>query len=118
MTVCKELAEEMQGDIMLQSIADRLAEATSEYLHMKVRRDLWGYAKDEDITIDEMYKAHYQGIRPAVGYSSFPDQRQIFRLAQLVDFDSVGISLTENGAMYPQSSVCGIYIANPDAKYF
>ena len=117
-TVCKELAEEMQGDIMLQSIADRLAEATSEYLHMKVRRDLWGYAKDEDITIDEMYKAHYQGIRPAVGYSSFPDQRQIFRLAQLVDFDSVGISLTENGAMYPQSSVCGIYIANPDAKYF
>ncbi len=117
-TVCRELAEAMQGDIMLQSIADRLAEATSEYLHMKVRRELWGYAKDEDITIDEMYKAHYQGIRPAVGYSSLPDQGQIKKLAQLIDFDSIGIAITENGAMYPQSSVCGIYIANPDAVYF
>ena len=117
-TVCPELAEEMQGDIMLQSITDRLAEATSEYLHMQVRRNLWGYAKNENLTVDELFKAHYQGIRPAVGYSSFPDQKQIFHLAELTDFQSIGISLTENGAMYPQSSVCGIYIANPNARYF
>ncbi|MCQ2096269.1 MAG: methionine synthase [Bacteroidaceae bacterium] len=117
-TVCEELADRMQGDIMLQSLCDRLAEAASEYLHMKVRRELWGYDKDEDITIDEMFKARYKGIRPAVGYSALPDQSQIFSIAGLIDFESVGIRLTENGAMYPQSSVCGIYIANPEARYF
>lgn len=117
-TVCPELAERKHGDVMLQSICDRLAEATSEYMHAKVRRELWGYAKDEQLTIDEMFKAHYQGIRPAVGYSSLPDQSQIFNLAKLIDFSTIGIRLTENGAMYPQSSVCGLYIANPEARYF
>lgn len=117
-TVCPELAEKMQGDIMLQSLCDRLTEAASEYLHMKVRRELWGYDKNEALSIDEMFKAHYKGIRPAVGYSCLPDQSQIFRLAELVDFDAVGIRLTENGAMFPQSSVCGLYVANPEARYF
>lgn len=117
-TVCPELADKMQGDIMLQSLCDRLAEATSEYMHAKVRHELWGYAKDENLTIDEMFKARYQGIRPAVGYSSLPDQSQIFQIAKLLDFTSIGIRLTENGAMFPQSSVCGLYIANPEAKYF
>ena len=102
----------------MQSIGDRLAEATNEILHARVRRELWGYAPDENLTIKQMYQAAYRGIRPAVGYPSLPDQRAIFPLAQLLDFDAIGITLTENGAMYPQSSVCGLYLASPHARYF
>ena len=104
--------------LLLQSLGDRLAEATSEWLHYEVRRSLWGYAPNEQLTIKEMYGAHYQGIRPAVGYPSLPDQKTIFKLAHLIDFNGVGITLTENGAMYPQASVCGLYIANRHACYF
>lgn len=104
--------------LLMQSVGDRLAEAASEWLHARVRRTLWGYAPDEHITVKEMYSARFSGIRPAAGYPSLPDQRVIFTLRNLVDFDSLGISLTENGAMYPQSSVCGLYIANPKADYF
>lgn len=106
------------ASLMLQSLADRLAEAAAEWLHAKVRRSLWGYAPDEQLTVKEMYKARYDGIRPAVGYPSLPDQKTIFRLARLVSFDDIGVSLTENGAMYPQASVCGLYIANRHADYF
>ena len=83
--------------LLMQTIGDRLVEATSEYLH---RQTGW------------------KGIRPAIGYSSLPDQRSIFRLAEAIDFQRIGISLTENGAMYPQASVCGLYIGNPKADYF
>ena len=65
-----------------------------------------------------MYKVHYQGIRPAVGYPSLPDQSIIFELDPLIKFNSIGIQLTENGAMYPNASVCGIYFAHPKSKYF
>ncbi|MCQ2198293.1 MAG: methionine synthase [Paludibacteraceae bacterium] len=104
--------------LLLQSIADRLAEASSEFVHEKVRKELWGYAKDEDLSIKEMFKAHYKGIRPAIGYPSLPSQKEMFNLAKLIDFSKIGITLTENGAMYPQASVSGIYIANEESEYF
>jgi 5-methyltetrahydrofolate--homocysteine methyltransferase len=93
-------------------------EAASEWLHERVRRELWGYAPQEQLSVKEMFQARYRGIRPAVGYPSLPDQRLIFPLAELLDVDKIGISLTENGAMYPQSSVCGLYLASPHARYF
>lgn len=104
--------------LLLQSIGDRLAEGTSEWLHAEVRRSLWGFSPDEQLTIKEMYGARYQGIRPAVGYPSLPDQKTIFILDHLIDFPRLGIRLTENGAMYPQASVCGLYISSPHARYF
>lgn len=104
--------------LLLQSVADRLAEATSEWLHREVRRTLWGYAPEENLTVEQLNRCAYQGIRPAVGYPSLPDQRQIFNLAKMLDFPAVGIHLTENGAMYPQSSVCGLLLSSPHARYF
>lgn len=104
--------------LLLQSLCDRLVEAASEYMHLKVRRDLWGYAPDEQLSVKELYQARYCGIRPAFGYPSLPDQRSIFTVKDLIGFEQIGISLTENGAMYPQSSVAGIYISNRHAKYF
>jgi len=79
---------------------------------------MWGYAADENLTVKQMYQAAYQGIRPAVGYPSLPDQPAIFPLAELLGVGEIGISLTENGAMYPQASVCGLYIASRHARYF
>lgn len=126
-TVSKSFVEQLEqlkkhGDqymsLLMQSLGDRLAEATSEWLHAEVRRSLWGFAPNEQLTIKQMYAAKYQGIRPAVGYPSLPDQKTIFTLAHLIDFDRMGIRLTENGAMYPQASVCGLYISNPHACYF
>lgn len=104
--------------LLMQSLGDRLVEAASEWLHSEVRRTLWGYAPAEQLTIKEMYAARYEGIRPAVGYPSLPDQRSIFVLASLLDMDRLGIRLTENGAMYPQASECGLYIASRHATYF
>lgn len=111
-------AGDQYKSLLAQSLADRLAEAASEHLHSDVRRRLWGYAPEENLSVKELFKAHYQGIRPAIGYRSLPDQKQLFTLAKLMDYDSLGITLTENGAMYPQSSVSGIYIANPESEYF
>lgn len=126
-TVGRSFAEELEQlkasgeqylSLLMQSVGDRLVEAASEWLHAKVRRELWGYAPDENLTPREMFRAAYEGIRPAVGYPSLPDQRTIFQLSQLLDVESIGISLTENGAMYPQASVCGLYLASRRAKYF
>ena len=127
LTVAQSFAEELaqlkeQGKeyeaLLLQSVGDRLVEAASEWLHERVRRELWGYAPQEQLSVKEMFQARYRGIRPAVGYPSLPDQRLIFPLAELLDVEKIGISLTENGAMYPQSSVCGLYLASPHARYF
>ncbi len=104
--------------LMMQGLGDRLVEAASEWLHAKVRRELWGYAPEERASIKELFAAKYQGIRPAVGYPSLPDQKTIFPLIELLSAELIGISLTENGAMMPQSSVCGLYIANRHAQYF
>jgi 5-methyltetrahydrofolate--homocysteine methyltransferase len=104
--------------VLLQTICDRLAEAASEYLHLLVRKDYWGYDPNENLSLKELFSSKYVGIRPAVGYPSLPDQRIIFQLDKLLNLSEIGISLTENGAMLPTSSVCGLYFANPYAKYF
>ena len=113
---------EREGDtynsMLLQTLTDRLAEATAEYLHEKVRKEYWGYAKDESLSIPDLYKVKYQGIRPAIGYPSLPDQLLNFTLDRLLDMSRIGVSLTENGAMYPAASVSGIYIAHPSSQYF
>jgi 5-methyltetrahydrofolate--homocysteine methyltransferase len=104
--------------MLLQTVSDRLAEAAAEYLHMKVRRESWGYAIDEDITIDEIFKGRFKGIRPAVGYPSLPDQTQIFKLDKLLNMRDIDIRITENGAMLPTSSVAGFYFSHPESSYY
>lgn len=106
------------GSLLCQSVADRIAEAASEWLHCKVRRELWGYASSEDLDVKEMLRGEYSGIRPAVGYPMIPDQLLNHALSRLVPFERIGVALTENGAMTPSASVCGLYIANPEAEYF
>lgn len=113
---------ETEGDtysvMLLQTLTDRLAEATAEYLHEKIRKNDWGYAADEEFSADELFRVKYRGIRPAIGYPSLPDQRQNFTLHHLLDMERIGVSLTENGAMYPTASVSGLYLAHPAAEYF
>ena len=104
--------------ILIKTLADRLAEATAEWLHWKVRKEFWGYVPDENISMEDMLKAKYSGIRPAVGYPSLPDQSLIFDLKPMLKFNEAGIMLTENGAMFPNASVCGIYFDHPKSKYF
>lgn len=113
---------EAEGDtysaMLLQTLTDRLAEATAEYLHEKIRKEDWGYAPNENLSVDDLFRVRYRGIRPAIGYPSLPDQRQNFILDRLLGMDRIGVSLTENGAMYPTASVSGLYLAHPDASYF
>jgi 5-methyltetrahydrofolate--homocysteine methyltransferase len=105
--------------IMLQALADRLAEAFAECLHQKVRREIWAYAPDEQLTSDDLIREKYRGIRPAPGYPACPDHTEKETLFKLLNARSVaGIQLTESLAMYPASSVCGWYFAHPDSKYF
>ena len=126
-TSCKDFVSELEKlkagnddykSILMQALGDRLAEAASEYLHEQVRKRIWGYSPDENLTLKQMCSAKYQGIRPAVGYPSLPDVRLMSTVSDLLDLDTLGITLTENGAMYPQSSVCGLYIASPESRYF
>ncbi len=105
--------------LVLQSVLDRLAEAATEWLHEQIRKKYWGYASNEVLTIPGMFAVKYSGIRPAVGYPSIPDQSINFDLHNtLLQSDEIGISLTENGLMSPNSSVSGLIFAHPDAKYF
>lgn len=99
-------------------IADRLAEATAELGHLQTRREWWGYAPDEHLTLDELFAEKYQGKRPAVGYPSLPDQSICFLLSDLLDFPSLGIQLTENGAMIPHASTCGFMFSHPATCHF
>jgi 5-methyltetrahydrofolate--homocysteine methyltransferase len=106
------------SSIMLKSLADRLAEAFAEYLHERVRKDLWGYAADEQLGNDALIREQYRGIRPAPGYPACPDhtvKREMFKLMQC---DEVGITLTESLAMLPAAAVCGFYLAHPESRYF
>jgi 5-methyltetrahydrofolate--homocysteine methyltransferase len=106
------------GSIMLKAIADRLAESFAEMMHERVRRDLWGYATAEALTGDELIKERYRGIRPAPGYPACPEhsvKRPMFEALAAAD---IGMTLTENYAMHPASSVSGFYFAHPQAKYF
>lgn len=113
-----EKEEDSYYQMLLQTLTDRLAEAAAEYLHEKVRKEYWGYAPNESYTIPELFKVNYQGIRPAIGYPSLPDQQQLFVLDKLLNINNIDIQITENGAMYPTASVAGLYFAHPDAHYF
>ncbi|MCA1761605.1 MAG: methionine synthase [Flavobacteriales bacterium] len=105
--------------IMLKALADRLAEAFAELMHEKVRKDFWGYASRENLSNAELIKEKYRGIRPAAGYPACPDHTEKPGLFELMDVtQTTGISLTENFAMYPASSVSGLYFAHPQSKYF
>ena len=114
-----EAALDDYNKIMLQALADRLAEALAEYLHLKVRTDYWGYVADEHLSNEELIKEKYQGIRPAPGYPACPDHTEKYKLFDLLNAtETIGIELTESLAMYPASSVCGWYFANPQSQYF
>lgn len=105
--------------IMLKALADRLAEAFAELIHAKVRKELWGYAKNEDLTYDEIIAEKYQGIRPAPGYPAQPDHTEKRTLFNLLEVErNAGITLTESMAMLPAASVCGLYFAHPESHYF
>ncbi|MDE5560828.1 MAG: 5-methyltetrahydrofolate--homocysteine methyltransferase [Bacteroidaceae bacterium] len=101
-----------------QTLADRLAEATAERGHEIVRRRIWGYAPHESLCPKELFAERYTGKRPAVGYPSLPDQSLNFLIAHLLDFLSLGITLTENGAMSPHASTSGLMFAHPSCKHF
>ena len=104
--------------MLVHVLAERLAEAAAERMHEQVRKEFWGYAKDEHLTIKQLLREEYQGIRPAVGYPSLPDQSVSFLLDELLDMSQIGIRLTENGMMTPRASVCGLMFAHPQARYF
>ncbi|MEO6455979.1 MAG: methionine synthase [Ginsengibacter sp.] len=105
--------------IILQALADRLAEAFAELLHTRTRKEFWGYAKDENLTTEELIEERYLGIRPAPGYPACPDHTEKYKLFELLKAtENAGIVLTESLAMYPASSVCGWYFAHPESKYF
>ena len=99
-------------------VTDRLAEATAELGHLQTRREWWGYAPEEHLTVDDLFAEKYQGKRPAVGYPSLPDQSICFVLSDLLDFPALGITLTENGAMMPHASTCGFMFAHPATCHF
>ena len=104
--------------MMAQLLADRLAEAAAERVHEQVRKEYWGYAKDEQLSIAEMLVEKFQGIRPAIGYPSLPDTSLNFVLDELLDMKQIGIRLTGSGAMKPHASVSGLMLAHPEARYF
>ena len=105
--------------IILQALADRFAEAFAEVLHKKTRLEYWGYVAEEHLSNEELIKEEYQGIRPAPGYPACPDHTEKYKLFNLLGGEeTTGIHLTESLAMYPASSVCGWYFANPASKYF
>ena len=105
--------------IMVKALADRLAEAFAELLHEKVRKELWGYSPDEKFSNEELIEEKYQGIRPAPGYPAQPDHTEKITIWKILNVEeNIQIKLTESLAMYPASSVCGLYIAHPEAKYF
>ena len=104
--------------IIVQALSDRLAEAATEKMHEYVRKEVWGYAKDENLSMKDLMVEKYQGIRPAVGYPSLPDQSVNLLLDEVLDMKQIGIKLTENGAMYPHASVCGLMFSHPASQYF
>lgn len=104
--------------MMVQLLADRLAEAAAERMHEEVRKTYWGYAPGEHLSMHELHIEKFQGIRPAVGYPSLPDTSLNFLLDRLIGMRQIGIRLTESGAMKPHASVSGLMLAHPAARYF
>ena len=121
----EEIAKKFEADlddynaIMIKAIADRLAEAMAEYFHLKVRKEIWGYSKEENLSNEDLIKEKYDGIRPAPGYPAQPDHTEKYALFRLLEAEkNTGIELTENLAMYPAASVCGLYFSHPQSHYF
>jgi 5-methyltetrahydrofolate--homocysteine methyltransferase len=119
------LAKQFEADlddynsIMAKALADRFAEAFTELMHARVRREFWGYVSDEGLSNEEMIKEKYQGIRPAPGYPACPDHTLKVELFRLLDAEqNIEVQLTDNLAMYPASSVSGFYFSHPESKYF
>ena len=107
------------SSIILKALADRLAEASAEYMHARVRTEFWAYEPDEDLNNRDLIAEKYRGIRPAPGYPACPDHTEKGTLWELLDVEaSIGLQLTESYAMYPTAAVSGFYFAHPDAKYF
>ncbi len=114
-----EKAHDDYNAILLKALADRLAEAFAEYLHVRVRREMWGYAPDESLPNDALIREEYRGIRPAPGYPACPDHTEKPSLFSMVNVrEHTGIELTESFAMNPPPSVCGYYFGHPQAAYF
>jgi 5-methyltetrahydrofolate--homocysteine methyltransferase len=114
-----EKAHDDYNSIMIKALADRLAEAFAEYLHEKVRKQIWGYASDEALSNEALIKEEYKGIRPAPGYPACPDHLEKNTIWQLLDVEAkTGVKLTESLAMWPAASVSGYYFAHPESKYF
>ncbi|HLK45746.1 MAG TPA: vitamin B12 dependent-methionine synthase activation domain-containing protein, partial [Acidimicrobiales bacterium] len=105
--------------ILFTALCDRLAEALAERLHQRVRTELWGYAPDERLSHEELIGERYQGIRPAPGYGCQPDHTEKQTIFDLLDAPGhAGITLTETYALQPGSSICGLFLSHPDARYF
>lgn len=119
-TIINEYRHDDYLNMMAQTLSDRLAEATAEKLHEEVRKDraYWGYAPDENLTVEQQHREEYQGIRPAIGYPSLPDTSANFLIDQLIDMKQAGIRLTETGMMTPHASVSGFMFAHPKSRYF
>ncbi|MGJ9419749.1 methionine synthase [Massilia sp. CMS3.1] len=113
-----EEAHDDYSSIMLKALADRLAEAFAEYLHERVRTDLWGYAADEDLSNPDLISEKYVGIRPAPGYPACPEHTVKKALFETLQAEEIGMQLTESYAMYPGAAVSGFYLAHPESKYF
>jgi 5-methyltetrahydrofolate--homocysteine methyltransferase len=113
-----ETANDDYSAIMLKSMADRLAEAFAEYLHQRVRTDLWGYAAGEQLSNEEMIGERYLGIRPAPGYPACPEHTVKADMFRLLQCDEIGMHVTESFAMFPGAAVSGFYFAHPQSKYF
>jgi 5-methyltetrahydrofolate--homocysteine methyltransferase len=113
-----EAAQDDYSAILLKALADRMAEALAEWLHRRVRTELWGYAAGEALTVEALIDERYRGIRPAPGYPACPDHGPKRAMFELLKAEDIGMGLTESLAMTPASSVSGFYIAHPDAAYF
>ena len=107
------------NSILVKALGDRLAEAFAEYLHLKVRKEIWGYASDESLSNQDLINEEYKGIRPAPGYPACPDHLEKPTIWKLLNVEQeIGVTLTESMAMWPAASVSGYYFANPESKYF
>ncbi len=107
------------NSILVKALGDRFAEAFAEYLHEKIRKEIWGYASDENLTNQDLIKEEYKGIRPAPGYPACPDHLEKPTIWKLLNVEQeIGVTLTESMAMWPASSVSGYYFGNPESKYF
>ena len=122
---CDELVAEYEknhddyNSILVKALADRLAEAFAEKMHELVRKEYWGYAREENLSTDDLINEKYAGIRPAPGYPACPDHTEKRTLFDLLDAENTtGLKLTENFAMHPAAAVSGFYFAHPQARYF